>query len=89
MIVRFVILLLLIALCVTAQLDVLVTRKRNGNFVPILNKNGVLTRNYRGGIYIARDNGGRFEPVHKAMENGWLQQPNVNIPRRRGRPRRT
>jgi hypothetical protein len=54
----------------------LFTRDRSGNYEPILKKDGTLTKQYEGGIYIARQdilNGGNYmENVHKIPNNNWF-----------------
>jgi hypothetical protein len=54
----------------------LFTRDRSGNYEPILKKDGTLTKQYEGGIYIARQdilNGGNYmENVHKTPNNNWF-----------------
>jgi hypothetical protein len=77
--------LFIIITLVNGQLAMLYTRKRNGQFVPILNKKGQITKNYRGGIYTSR-NGRNFKPVHKRMENNWIDIEAQNRRRRRQDP---
>jgi hypothetical protein len=55
----------------------LYTRKRDGTYVPILKKNGKMTRQYQGGIYVHK--GDRIVNVHKMMQMGYVNS-NGDLP---------
>ena len=62
---------------VSTQLNPLVTKDQNGDYISILKKNGDMTQWFRGGIYVRRGqrNNYNYEPVHKAIEQNWIIQP--------------
>ena len=52
-------------------------RKKNGDYIRILNKKGAkgrsrITQRYKGGIY-AKEKNGIYKPIHKRAERGWVQ----------------
>jgi hypothetical protein len=59
----------------------LYTKKRNGEYGPILKKDGYPTTRYKGGIYF-EDANGREHNVHKRPKHGYFKAP-----KRRRRPK--
>ena len=71
---KIIFLFLIICVINTQQLEKLYTRKRNGRFTPILNRNGQVTRHqYKGGIFRSQD-GVNFYPIHKRGMRGWVRR---------------
>lgn len=60
------------------QLPSLYTRDRRGQYVPILKKDGSLTRRYGGGIYVQHN--GQIMNVHKPMQRGHFRNRQLLAP---------
>ena len=58
--------------------NLLYTRDRDGEFVPMLNKNGDVTKSYDGGLYI-RDQNNMEINIHKAPKNGYFKIRQRNL----------
>ena len=62
-------------------LGTLYTKKKNGEYTPILKKDGLITKRYKGGIYF-KDAKGIEHRIHKRAKHGYFQAP-----KRRRRPK--
>jgi len=67
------IILFMLFITYVSSLDKLFSITKQGNYFRILNKNGDITKNYKGGIFIARGDG-TFEPVHKKTQRGYVRR---------------
>jgi hypothetical protein len=72
------------------RLGQLLTLTRDNRYVPILNKRGGVTQQYKGGIYLKDLNRDRYDPVHKERVRGWVvkRRRQANPVRRGGRKKK-